>query len=73
MKLIEVEWDDSAGDPHWTESGLTVWPMKCRTAGYLMRETKQYVVIAPTVTPDGWTMSPLAIPKGCITKRRRLK
>ncbi len=73
MKLVEVEWDDSAASAHWQEPDVKSQPMKCRTAGYLLRETKKYVVIALTVANDGGTISPLAIPKGCITRRRRLK
>ena len=72
-ELIEVLWDDSATAGHWQEADLKSKPMKCRTAGYLLRETKKYVVIALTVASDGGTISPLAIPKGCITRRRRLR
>ena len=73
MKMVEIEWDDSASPSHWQEPNATSKPMKCRTAGYLLRETRTYVVVASTVARDGGTMAPLAIPKGCITKRRRLK
>jgi len=70
--MVEVEWDDSADLPGWGKANLKIKPVRCRTAGYLLRETKNYVVVAPTVSCDGGTISPLAIPKGCITARRQL-
>ena len=73
MKLIEVEWVDSASQDGWqfkpSRGGRVA---TCRTAGYLIHETKRRLVIAGSISPEQ-VMSPLTIPKVAITRRRRLR
>ena len=73
MQLIEVEWLDSATQDGWQfKPGRGVKAAPCRTAGYLIHETKSRIVIAGSISPEQ-VMSPLTIPKVAITRRRRLK
>lgn len=72
-KLVEVEWLDTACLAHWQEEGEIPELMECRTVGYLLRDTKRDITLACTHAADHGTISPITIPKSCITKRRRLK
>lgn len=73
MELVEIEWLDSAEQSGWQwkpSRGVPAAP--CRTAGYLIHESKRRIVIAGSIGPDQ-VMSPLTIPKVAITRRRRLR
>lgn len=70
---VEITWIDSCtyGDG-WVAGVGSARPAPCTTVGFLLRETKSYIVIAHTVAPEH-VMGALTIPKVAITKRRRLK
>ncbi len=75
--LLQVDWDDAATpDPmEWKEiardavDGLTM----VRTVGYLAYQDRKMVVLMQSVTDDGGCGGEWAIPRGCITKIRRLR
>jgi len=69
---VEITWVDSATFDGWQSGPHGARPSVCTTVGFLVKETKKYVIIAGSISPNQM-MSPLAIPKAVITKRRRLK
>jgi hypothetical protein len=71
LALVLVHWQDivSAGDP-WisSEEALALKPAKMITAGLILKETNDYIVIASTIEHAGDPQygDVNAIPKGCI-------
>jgi hypothetical protein len=72
-KLVELTWVDTSCLPHWQDEGEIPELIKCHTVGYILRDTKRDVTLAFTYSDDRGTISPMTIPKSCITKRRRIK
>lgn len=74
-KLIYILWVDSASpsDAAWhrTEE-LNMEPLKCETAGYLVRETADSISVASCVMENGSLYGVITIPKCSILKRRRV-
>lgn len=75
--LIEVRWWDIVGSAEWlsTEEATGQTPQECISVGYLIRETKKFIVIAGTYSPEGvdqWT-AVFSIPKACIFSRKKLR
>ena len=69
-----IEWRDSASLDGWGHEEIS-GPMPCVTAGFLLRETDDYVVLVQSLALilNGEMDQQFAIPKSCITRRRRLK
>ena len=76
-KIIEIEWLDSNGQSRW--AALSEYKKHtvadCKTIGYLLTQNKKEVVLMFTQSPcnDGDGNGAMAIPRGCITKIKRLK
>jgi|SanBayMetagenome_1026888.scaffolds.fasta_scaffold59665_2 hypothetical protein len=73
-----VEWDDAVADIGWERrSDVALAVQKCASIGRVVREDDQTVVIAGTwgldSTADEDTNCRIAIPKGWISRRIRLK
>lgn len=68
MKLVEVHWQDITTYSGWQETmvelGLDV-PLEFITVGYLVRKSKDRVVITDTSPTIG---NITIFPRGCITK-----
>lgn len=74
MKKVRIDWIDSASPRGWThDNEIDVKPLKIRTRGYLIRETKKAVVVACSVDECGTSHAPMTIPKCSITKMRKGK
>ena len=77
-KLVYVEWIDSAAGRGWQSRESfeknDAGPVLCMSAGFLVRETKDYIIVASSRGhEDESFLGDVAIPKAVITKRRRLK
>lgn len=76
MKLRFVEWVDSGspGDTVWSHKSdvKKLKPIKCVTVGFIIKKTRKKITMASSVIP-GQFSGVMCIPKGCITKIRRLK
>ena len=49
-KPVYIEWFDSLGcSPNWEfiEDDLDLEPIICKTLGFLMKESKEYIIIIP--------------------------
>ena len=72
--IVKVDWLDSMGTGgHWesTESITPMRPVKCRSVGWVLEETKKSITIAMTVS-ETMIYARKAIPKCSITKLTRL-
>jgi len=72
MKIVLVEWDDSASISTWTSRDMSVHIDPCVSIGILKKEDDKEIEIVPNLTED-LKLSPIAIPKGTIKRIRRLK
>lgn len=70
---VELHWLDSCGPPgsdRWIHpSDYKVAPSEIHTRGFIVKETKTYVVVASSLSNSGHMSGMLTIPKCAITKR----
>ena len=76
--LVLVKWEDAATWDAWHDFAREAQePAKCVTVGFLIRQEKTFIEIAPTrrleETVEGRGCSTWSIPRGCIKKIKRLK
>lgn len=73
--IVEVEWTDASGKSRWgqLEEYLAHHPHPCRTAGYLIRRTKEEILIALTQSEDGQLNGAIAIPIQWVKKIKILR
>ena len=73
MKKKTIKWLDHYSCAHtWAEvSELKEPPFECETTGYVVKEDKDYVWLAHTVSTTGEVMQVMAIVKKAIVKKRR--
>ena len=69
-KIVVVYWSDAASSDGWDsiESYLEHTPIVCRTAGFLLTSTKNYVTIASTESTHGQLNQAMSIPRTWIHK-----
>lgn len=76
MRLEEVEWVDSwlSGKGWEPVSSARVMgdKIKCRSAGYVLNDTKRGVVLASSLSYNN-AAGTVFIPRRAITKRKRLR
>ena len=76
--IVEVFWVDSAGRSRWDtlEAYKKERPALCKTCGYLLESTKSHVSVAlsqgDSTTLRSTVLDAIVIPRGCVTKIRRL-
>jgi hypothetical protein len=74
-KILYVEWIDANSHAGWqdrSEIAKDASVSRCYSIGFVIKETKEELVIATTVSDDEancW----IAIPKSWIRKRRKLE
>lgn len=73
--LVHVEWDDSTNTPpDWHKIGSSILkPAKCVSVGYIVYECKRYITLAQSLTDGGDCSNIFTIPRGCITRTRKIK
>lgn len=86
FSVVYFEWLDAASpdDAGWTDLKKvqsTFEPHLCYTCGFLIKETKDYIIVAASISPatkDGISDTKaecgdfITIPKGWIKKRKKL-
>lgn len=72
---VLIEWIDAASDDgSWTPMTQAGGLVRCFSVGYVVKETKRQITLVQTICLDTMNMSgQVAIPKGCIVRRRRMK
>jgi len=72
--LVTVVWDDACSSGRWQSiAELTGTPKRCNTTGYLLKKTKESVVVSHTVSADGDTCCELTIPTQMVKVVKRLR
>lgn len=76
LPIVEVDWIDSHTISGWRSPDewreCTDTPARCRTAGYLLRDDEQAVVIVQQVNDQGDYGEAMVIPKVCVQGFRHL-
>ena len=72
MKLILINWVDSSSSDGWQylDSAKEHHPSNCRTVGWLLTKTKDYVTVAATQCDSELWSQLMSIPRKCITNIR---
>lgn len=75
MKLLYIEWSDTANDGgDWIDFKRAVREVEhCQSVGWILEEDDEKLVIVPNISEDKQCFGSVIIPKGCITKRKVLK
>jgi len=69
--LIEITWDDAATDSGWEDVPKKLEPSLAMTVGFLVRETKDHILVASTYD-DNHTNARIQIPKKLIKSRKEI-
>lgn len=74
MKLLLVEWEDSAGSSGWRdlENGRPT-TVRCTTVGYVVEGKKGTTCLVQSICENGDVDHTMSIPNSCIRKRRILR
>lgn len=76
-KKVLIEWVDSSSIRGWRhESEMTdslAEPCKIKSIGYLIKDHKDFVTIATSLSENGSMIDPLSIPKCAIIKKRFIR
>jgi len=73
-EMVWIRWQDSNARYGWhPKAEHDVIPAVCETLGFLLYEDKNCLRLAFSISEFGNVHTSLAIPKNCISKRRKLK
>jgi hypothetical protein len=74
-RLLLVEWEDSVSTGGWRshEDAAEKGVARCRSVGFVERDDEKGLVLSQTDSDLDNCTDQIAIPKGCIRRRRRLK
>ena len=76
MRLLYLEWDDSASFPdsdwHSLKESKSLTPDLCKSVGWVIAESPDHLTLASHLS-ESEMCGEIAIPKTCIRKRRILK
>jgi hypothetical protein len=74
--MVLVEWRDIVGDDSWqsTKTGTALKPQTFLSVGWLLRRTKEAVVIASCYSPDDDTVGGVtSFPRGAVISIKPLR
>lgn len=74
-QIIEVEWDDTFSTCSWhTVASASNFPIpECKSVGYFLNQDKKCLRLSMTIQTDKFSDRDVTvIPRGCITKIRKL-
>ena len=65
--LVTVVWDDACSRTGWQPAdSVDPTPKRCSSSGYLVKRTKDAVVLMGTVTADGDACNGIVIPRTMV-------
>jgi len=75
LPLIEVEWEDIAGQAGWQneEQVKATEPIHCVNVGWQIKSTAKKLIICAGRNDQGDYSDRSTIPKGCIKSIRRIE
>ena len=74
-KIVEVEWVDACGQAGWRDIAVynDLIPAACKTAGYLLKRSKNEIILSLTQNDQHDLNQCICIPASWIVKVRKLK
>ena len=73
-KLYKIEWEDAASSGGWIELGEEkLDPLIVTTVGFLIKETKDRLILAQSLTNGHRSADRIQIPKAWIKKKTHIK
>lgn len=75
LPLVEVTWKDASGNSRWQtlEEAAQSDLIECRTSGRIVSRNAKKLVLCSTINSNGTVNDTTTIPRGWVTKVRRLK
>ena len=73
VKLLLVEWNDTVTVGDWFGSVEEIIPSTVHVVGWLIRDTKEFIVLSSMKSSAGMHSSICCIPKGCIVTHKELE
>jgi hypothetical protein len=73
--LVLVEWLDSHHRPGWTTDDPASDPLVCKSVGWLIRQTKEALVLSANVTEEEQQQrcGDMTIPQRCVRRIKQLR
>lgn len=71
--MVAVTWDDAKTIDGWGDDDDKLTPCHVVSVGFLVRKTKDYIVLAQDLAPDGLICGRGQIPRGMVKKIKVLK
>lgn len=72
-KATYFQWVDACGSSGWYNPEDCKGPMHVESIGFVVKEDKESITIAPGRTADGQYMGYVTVPKGWIKKRKTIR
>jgi hypothetical protein len=69
-RLVIVEWTDAACDASWQNEGTILTPSKVYTAGWLLHEDAEHIMVAGTIAQSGDFNQTMTIPASMVTSMK---
>jgi hypothetical protein len=75
-RMVLVEWNDAASTDGWRDRDAAVrdmTPLRCCSVGYVLKSTRQYIVMAASTSESGNVSQVGCIPRTCIYSIKELE
>jgi hypothetical protein len=73
FSIVMVVWDDATELDGWTDGDEEIKPCLVYSVGYLVRKTKDHIVLAQDIAADGMQCGRGQIPRGMVRKITTLR
>ena len=71
--LYRIDWTDAHSNGGWTlPKDVDIKPVKVHSVGWLIKDTKDYFVLAQNMSSSGNSADRIHIPKKWIHKKRKI-
>ena len=71
--LYRVDWIDAHSNGGWSlPKDINIKPLKVNSVGWLIKDTKDYIVLAQNMSSSGNCADRIHIPKKWIQKKRKI-
>ena len=73
LPLVQITWLDSCAQADWLHAAEADMPVaEITSVGWLLQDTPQQITIAQSVDWEGKTGERLTVPRGVVTRVRRI-
>jgi hypothetical protein len=68
-KKVDVLWSDAYSTDAWTDlADVETTDLECLSSGWLVKQTKDVIVVAGTINTSGMACCMIHIPRGMVKK-----